>query len=943
MLLDLDTVIFVGFLAINLAVGLFYSRDINTIREYAVGNRNFSTNSLIATIIASYIGGGVFVSTISEVYKNGLYYIIPVLGEPIAFIIMGLFFIPRMTEFLGEISVAEMMGKFYGHHARIFTAIAGMLCASGVVALQFIISTSIMKIFFDINSFIALALSAGVIIVYSSLGGIKAVTFTDILQFFTFTAIIPLISLAIWRETDFASVLNILENNPTFDYEEVLSISHPKFLPMFMLFIFFICPTLVPTFIQRVSMAKGVIQAQRSFIIAGIISLLVLIILCATSILLLSSKPNLNPNELLTYIINHYTYTGLKGLTAICIMAVLMSTADSYINSAAVLLMHDIIQPIFKFRNDLSVIRITALIIGIIAFIISYRSKTLLDALIMTMAFYMPVVVVPLTFAIFGFRTSAKVALIGMTAGSLTVVAWLLWVNSNSANVVGLNQEGFEGFNETVPGMVMNLIAFIIAHLYYGKSKCYVNSEHKSGTNSTKDQAPQFSMRLRHHAKIFDAKISCKQLLPKNDSSCLLVGIFSILAVFATTYSLSSEIQLKYNSLLNILHYIILCISSILCIYPIMPIRKSKNENLITIFWVVALLVLLVISPSLFMLISHFELFTIVVLMVSAIALAFLTRWQIALIMLASGIIISAVLHKTVYAYPITIDIAEIALKFKIWYGLFLLGAVLIAFLKPKQEAAELSEEKVDHLSHVVEDQNSQILELSTHKQIFLRNIQHETNTPVTGVYSMSQALQDCYDKLNDKERKNAIATIVNSSERLISYVNNLIGISKLTNSDNSLKLKEVNISDLLHECLRKCKRLYIPKEAEEDRDITVSVEPDLQTVCDEYYIRKSFENLIINAIQYCKKGKIDINLIKDPEAIKLTVKDSGIGIPNEELSKIFDPFVTSSKTLTPAGGRGLGLTMVKAAIEAHKGMVTASNGENGESIFTLLLPKRAL
>lgn len=944
MALDLDVVIFVGFLTINLAVGLFYSRGVRSTAEYAIGDRSFSTNSLIATIIASYIGGGVFVSTLSEVYKHGLYYIIPVLGEPIAFIIMGIFFIPRMTEFLGEISVAEMMGRFYGSHARIITAISGILCASGVVALQFIIATSIMKIFFDINSFSALSASAMVIILYSSLGGIKAVTITDILQFLTFTAVIPLLSLVIWREINFATVLNTLSNNPAFDYKEVLNVSHPRFFPMAMLFIFFICPTLVPTFIQRVSMATGVKKAQKSFIVAGIISLLVLILLCSTSILLLSSNPDLNPNELLPYIINHYTYTGFKGLTAICIMAVLMSTADSYINSAAVLLMHDIFKPIFKVQNDLVWLRSTALLIGILAFVISYRSKTLLDALVMTMAFYMPIVVVPLTFAIFGLRTSGKVALIGMTAGAITVVAWMLWTNfSSSANIVGLNQEGFEGFNETVPGMFMNLVAFIIAHLYYGKQKHYTNPEHEAVLTQLKQKRKKNWNYFFMSAKNFNFMSYCKNLLPKNDSIFFLVGIFSIAAVYASTYSLSKKVQLEYNDLLSILHYSILSLSSALCITPLLPFFKSKHKkNFIAILWVMALLVLLVSSPFMFMLLSNYELFSVIALLISAIILISLTSWQIFLIFGGVGIIASLVLYKVAFFHSITTDTdtADITvLQFKVGYGLLLLGFCFFMFLKPKQEAQDLSEEKIDHLNHRVEEQGDEIAELSNLKQVFLRNLQHETNTPITGVYSMSQALQDCYDKLTDQQRKNSIDTIVTSSERLISYANNLIDVSKLTSRSYIPKMKKVNLSNLLEECIRKCKRLYIHKNNEEDREISIHISSGLTSVCDEYYIRKSFENLLINAIQYCKKGKISITLSEIKNSIRLVIQDSGIGIPKAELGTIFDPFVTSSKTITPAGGRGVGLSVVRATAEAHKATITAeSDGENG-STFTMILP----
>jgi signal transduction histidine kinase len=247
----------------------------------------------------------------------------------------------------------------------------------------------------------------------------------------------------------------------------------------------------------------------------------------------------------------------------------------------------------------------------------------------------------------------------------------------------------------------------------------------------------------------------------------------------------------------------------------------------------------------------------------------------------------------------------------------------------------------IDHLDNVVHDQEKEIAELASIKQVFLRNLQHETNTPLTGIYSMSQALSDCYEKLSEEQRKNAIEHIKTSSERLISYVHNLVDVSKLTTSRFKLDIRTVNLSKVVVEAARKCKRFYIASEIEDDREIILDIEPNLITKCDEYLITRSFENLIINAIRYCRRGQIVITLAKDQSShhIRFSVMDSGIGVPQEELSYIFESFTVSSRTKTSAGGRGLGLTFVKAAIEMHRGKVIAESTKGMGSTFTILLP----
>ena len=100
---DIDSIIFIGFLLINLAVGIFFGRNIKSIKEYAVGNRDFSAATIAATIAATWIGGGVLSQTITETYKQGLYFIIPALGDSLVLFVVGYFFAPRMAEFLGSL------------------------------------------------------------------------------------------------------------------------------------------------------------------------------------------------------------------------------------------------------------------------------------------------------------------------------------------------------------------------------------------------------------------------------------------------------------------------------------------------------------------------------------------------------------------------------------------------------------------------------------------------------------------------------------------------------------------------------------------------------------------------------------------------------------------------------------------------------------------------
>lgn len=151
------------------------------------------------------------------------------------------------------------------------------------------------------------------------------------------------------------------------------------------------------------------------------------------------------------------------------------------------------------------------------------------------------------------------------------------------------------------------------------------------------------------------------------------------------------------------------------------------------------------------------------------------------------------------------------------------------------------------------------------------------------------------------------------------------------------LNKSQVNLTDLVYKRLELCKKLYI--QDKDDLWFNLQIEDELTVLCDEYYISRTIDNIIVNAIQYCKQGTITIELKPEQNhTIVFSVKDEGIGIPKDELFEVFNPFTVSSKTKTPAGGRGIGLALSKKVIEAHNGQIWAKqNQDKGVTVAFIL------
>ncbi|MHB9147684.1 MAG: sodium:solute symporter family protein, partial [Candidatus Amoebophilus sp.] len=134
--LNIDMIIFGLFLIINLSIGLFSSRRVTSLRDYAVGKKDFSTATLTATIVVSWLAGMYVFEILEYTYRDGLYFIIVVSGASICLWLVGSLAV-RMREFLKNISVAEAMGDLYGRTVQIIAGISGGMSVITLVAMEF--------------------------------------------------------------------------------------------------------------------------------------------------------------------------------------------------------------------------------------------------------------------------------------------------------------------------------------------------------------------------------------------------------------------------------------------------------------------------------------------------------------------------------------------------------------------------------------------------------------------------------------------------------------------------------------------------------------------------------------------------------------------------------------------------------------------------------------
>lgn len=456
MTFNIDTVIFFIFLLANLYFGLKFSVGVKTLKQYAIGDRDFNSYIVAGTIIATWICGEFFYTIVTETYKEGLYFLLSDLGNTICFLLVGWLFLPRMSQFLGKISIAEVMGELYGIEVRVLTAIAGFISVTGIIAVQLKIAGFIFEHTLNIPYYYGIILSSFVITFYSALGGIKAVTFTDLIQFTIFMAIIPIFTYTLFRQIgDIDAVIEYAKQDAHYNLSSIFNFYNKKSWSYFSLALFMIIPSFNNVIFQRISMSKNIHSCQRSFYISAFVILFLTIVVAWLGIVLKVYNPNIADKDFLKTIIN-YLPPIYKSLFLIGIMAAIMSTADSYINSSSVLITHDVINVFIKVKNELLIARIIAVFLGAMGTVLSLKETSLLQLVVSTCSLYMVTITVPFIMAVFGYQTCYKQAVLwGMGIGLFVFLGW------QHLEIIVIDA--------LVPAMLANLVTIVIIHKY-----CYI-------------------------------------------------------------------------------------------------------------------------------------------------------------------------------------------------------------------------------------------------------------------------------------------------------------------------------------------------------------------------------------------------------------------------------------------------------------------------------------
>jgi SSS family solute:Na+ symporter len=449
----LDSAIIIAYLCVVLFVGLWSGRGMKSLQDFSVSHRSYGSLVIFATLSASFIGGGYSVGLAAKVFSFGIVNIVALWGFSLKEILVARFIAPRMDNFTGLISVGDIMDEGYGKVARIVSGLFSVFVCAGIVGAQVKVMGVIFNVFLGIEPIWGILIGCGIVIAYSTVGGMRAVVLTDVIQFCVLAIGLPAaLAFGIVKLGGLSALKAAVPASHFSIPGATMTIS--AFVSLFLAFL--LGETLVPPYVQRLLIGKDAGHTARGTMLSGIFSIPFFAITGAIGLVALALDAELEANLAMPHVIRTALPFGIRGVVIAGVISIVMSSADSFLNGAATCCINDLVKPLCRNplprRQELLLAKLTNCLVGGLAAVFAIKISNVLDILVYTYNFWAPVIVIPLAAVLLGGRVTRIAFLAGALAGAGGVLTWNFLLKSPA---------GVEGL---VIGALCNLVTFVVAN-----------------------------------------------------------------------------------------------------------------------------------------------------------------------------------------------------------------------------------------------------------------------------------------------------------------------------------------------------------------------------------------------------------------------------------------------------------------------------------------------
>ena len=429
------------YLLTTILVGLKSRVANQSIKEYMLGGGNFSTFVMVATIVATNIGGTSTLGLASEVFKHGMIFsLVFISGYIISKFLLILGLADRINRFKGCASVGDIIGVRYGVKSKVLVGMITTISGIANISVQILAMGYIFNHLLQIDNYIGMIISVVVITIYSSFGGMRSVIATDLIQFIVLVIAIPLVFYLVITKAGGYNIVLSSDYNIIGEYKReywalLLSVS---------------IPSLYPAMIQRFLISKNANQVKNSIKSMMVISIFIYLMVSGIGIGANILYPNIDPSQVVFHVVQNVLPIGLKGIVIAGLLAVIMSTADSELHATTVALVNDVIFSKFKINQCYHIRYMICTMIAICscALLIAMQFTSLIEARLFANLLWYPIMLFPIIFAIFGKGAHDSAFIISAVCTSILTILWHCFYSPSFASSI-------------VMGLVFNFVIFL--------------------------------------------------------------------------------------------------------------------------------------------------------------------------------------------------------------------------------------------------------------------------------------------------------------------------------------------------------------------------------------------------------------------------------------------------------------------------------------------------
>lgn len=408
---------FIAYLLILIAVAQLLSKRMSGLLDFFLAGRTLPAIAISLTFVASWFGAGSTMGSMNQAYESGLNALwliaVPTL---LTCTVVGLFFAKKVRT-LDCLSLPEAIEKHYGPVGSFMLACIILAASSTLIASQLVAAGDLLQMSMGLSPLWSLTLIMLAIVIYSVIGGYRAVVMTDICQFVGFSLALVILLVFVLSQAPTLSVAHPPTFwNPFLDLKTHLS----------MVFTFVLAWSIAPEMWQRMSSAKTADEAQKSVLVAGLLLMGLYAAVITIGMLAVTRMPGVDPKNVLISMAMGLPSPWLTGIVLVGVLSAITSTIDSALNVSSLTFSRDLAHRFFwrnaSHKQLVRLSQVVTLFIGVPAIVIALKYQDIIEILWISADIYASTIFIPIMGVFYARRTNRLSGILAMVLGACPVL-----------------------------------------------------------------------------------------------------------------------------------------------------------------------------------------------------------------------------------------------------------------------------------------------------------------------------------------------------------------------------------------------------------------------------------------------------------------------------------------------------------------------------------------